>query len=196
MESKKIIQFGLFTREDDKALVRLGRRWYRVPHWLYVEWQDEEHQRNGIRGIINTWQDGILRRYRRLDCEDEALDNLEREADALRRYYVNPGKSNYYNALDDISRMVLNLDRNLMAERPYYNTVERYIEIAAMLTRRLRSGVTAMMVKQYLLDATRMLEILAERETLSSLRRLQSAIERISYEEMVTISSEEKLIAA
>lgn len=191
-----VIQFGLFTRNDNKALVRLGRRWYRVPYWLYIEWQDEKHNRNGIRGIINTWQGGILRRYRRLDCEDEALDNLEREADALRRYYVNPGKRNYYNALDDISRMVLNLDRNLMAERPFFSTVERYVEIAAMLTRRLRSGVTALMVKQYLLDATRMLEILAERETLSSLRRLQSAIENVSDEEMVAISSEEKPIAA
>jgi len=196
LENSKVIQFGLFTRHDDKALVKLGRRWYRVPHWLYIEWQDEKHNRNGIRGIINAWQGGLLRRYRRLDCEDEALDNIEREADALRRYYVNPGKSNYYNALDDISRMALNLDRKLMTEKPHYNRIDRYREIASMMTKRFRSGVTPLMVKQYLLDATRMLEILAERETLSSLRRLQTEIERISYEEMAAISSEETAIAA
>ena len=171
-----IWQPGLFTRQDDTALVSRGGRWYRVPAWIWLEWEAVRNNEAGIRGIIRHWQNGLLMRYRRPDTEDEALDNLEDDANALGRYYANPQNTTWYRNLDGISRFVLNYDQKLMVERPHLTQWDRYELLAERMEKHFKVGFSSRMVQGYLRDATDMLRIIAQRQRLRSLKRLVTAV--------------------
>lgn len=184
--SNVIFQPDLFTEHGGKALVQVGKRWYRVPAWLWLEWEAfrQEHS-GGIRMIVRDWQGGILMKYRKPDCEDAALDNIEEDSRALLRYYATPHKTTYYDNLDDISRMVLNLDKRLMTEYPQWDTNFRHEKMAKILSDQERMPISVRMVKSWLADAIRMLVIVMERQRLKEIKSLFNAVQAVEMEEKI-----------
>jgi hypothetical protein len=121
-----VIQLG-FEPEDSVAFIRSGRRWLRVPLWL---WQ--EAQGGGFQQLI---QDYGLTEYRAMPCEGEALINLELEARSLLRYYRRGEDRHYYNLLGEIDRLVLRIEQRQMFERPSLRGKEKYQWIADHMSR-------------------------------------------------------------
>lgn len=103
-----VIQFA-FEVQDNLAFVLVSGKWLRVPLWLWCEWEGGSHA-----GVIRDYG---LTKYPAPVVEELALDSLELEARALRRYYRRKNDQHYYNMFGDLDRAVMQMEQRQMFER-------------------------------------------------------------------------------
>lgn len=154
---QNIIQLGM-DRNDDFAFTLHQGKYIKVPIWVWAEWELPE----GIAGIINEWQKGLLITYDSgsadnfmgfrgfLDVEADALKSIQKQAVMLKRYFS--GKR--IEGLTREERMVLDLERQCMIESPHFKGEFKQDWIAQKMTRRTGSAYTVSHIKAILSDIT------------------------------------------
>ncbi len=137
-----------------------------APAWLWVEWY-----LGGIRAILDTWQDGLMLRYDMSgvsdymlyavepDIEREALDNIDREARALRRYE----QGRYRGALKAYERQMLDLEIEVMRKYPHIRGLAKYEWIAERMNH-AGDNWTPRMVRQVMDETSRVIRELYDLE--------------------------------
>lgn len=118
---------------EDVAQVNISGHWIAVKLWLWAGFV----MPGGIAGIVNEWQGGILRKYRFAHYENEALVNLQDDAEAMFKYYAKPNASKYYRMLNFVEKHALHLERQVAFDDKlgHLKGQLRYAEIAARLSR-------------------------------------------------------------
>ena len=152
-----IIQLGL-DHNDDYALTELNGKWVKIPLWVWAEWELPD----GIQGIINEWQHGLLINYGDggidnymgfrgfLAVEHEALTSIQKQAVMIKRHIA--GKR--IAGLTDLERKVLDLERACMLESPHMKGVFVREWIADRMTRMTHSHFTENQIKAILDDCS------------------------------------------
>lgn len=141
-----IIQFS-YLPQNDLASVEINGRWLKVPVWLWasLEIPNTELPNNrgwlpgGIPAIIREWQGGILMKYKAHPCEQEALHNIQQDAEALYDFYSRPQARKWYRWLSPTERLALNIERELTFTAPHLKGKAKFDEIASRLTRAERA---------------------------------------------------------
>lgn len=159
-----IIQFEMFD-DEDIAQVYVGGKWRKVPLWMWCELEGD-----GIKGIIQTWQGGILMKYypppviRMIemgvaspDVEDDVLRNIHRHAKAMQRFM----RGNYRETLSPLELKALDLEVECMEDTKLTGWA-RYEWIATHLSNK-REKYTPRMA-QSILDNASMI-VMASYET-------------------------------
>lgn len=151
----RIIQLGL-DRQDDYALTVFNGRWVKVPLWVWAEWELPD----GIQGIINEWQRGLLLTYGDggidnymgfrgfLAVEYEALQSIQKQAVMIKRYLS--GKR--IEGLSNLERRVLELERLCMMDSPHLKGAFKREWIANRMMRETHSRFTENQIRAILDD--------------------------------------------
>lgn len=178
-----IIQFEMFDG-DDLAIIYAGKRWYKVPLWVWLEVEGD-----GIRCLIQHWQGGLLMKYyppevvkmiemgtALPDVENEVFTTIRRDAKALQRYL----RGKYRDTLSSVEKRALSLELECLEYRKLTGFA-RYEWIAQQMSGR-RERYSARSVQSILENVSYVLRAAYEDEIQTKLKKWSRAVREVWIE--------------